>query len=374
MKNLFCVSLIISSSLIYAQNNDSLYSRTYSNKFMYFGVFDNSVFQETDTTISGIYIYIDNQKIDSIGIRVTSFPKYSDGEIYFSGVNRKIPKGLYRLRDKYIKRVSNADIDQDGFSNMLTSTKSFRKIFLNNLISNDTHLILDLEKTLSKDAKWFDKDSKYVIDDFWINDKTLYFSLASCPTGCFDYTHYLFNIEEESLKEIKYIKSKEKVINDEFTCLELVDSTHHYVLGFSSHSNDSNCIGRWLFNDTVRRERKLLSMNHAYMVKAPEGYFDYEAPIMAGYDFINKQPSGINYRSSLDSKFNVIVPYKFNVHQELSMLKIFYDSLLTQQEISGFGKYELSVLRNLVFAKHNYKFESEFWQAYFNLFEFYRSE
>jgi predicted choloylglycine hydrolase len=110
------------------------------------------------------------------------------------------------------------------------------------------------------------------------------------------------------------------------------------------------------------------------MVKAPEGYFDYEAPIMAGYDFINKQPSGINYRSSLDNKFNVIVPYKFSVPQELAMLKVFYDTLLTLQELAGFGKYELSVLRNLVFAKHNYKFEAEFWQAYFNLFEFYRSD
>ena len=76
----------------------------------------------------------------------------------------------------------------------------------------------------------------------------------------------------------------------------------------------------------------------------------------------------------MDSKNTVIVPYKFSVPQELAMVKVYYDSLLTKEEVSVFRKYELSILCNLIFAKYNFKFESDYWQAYFNLFEFYRSE
>jgi hypothetical protein len=67
----------------------------------------------------------------------------------------------------------------------------------------------------------------------------------------------------------------------------------------------------------------------------------------------------------------VIVPYKFNPVLEMAMYKAYENNLLTQNDIKGLEKYELSILRNLIFAKYNYAFKSEFYQAYFNLFEFY---
>jgi len=45
--------------------------------------------------------------------------------------------------------------------------------------------------------------------------------------------------------------------------------------------------------------------------------------------------------------------------------------MLKKEDLKGFGKYELGILRNLIFAKYNYAFSSEFYQAYFNLYEFY---
>jgi hypothetical protein len=38
------------------------------------------------------------------------------------------------------------------------------------------------------------------------------------------------------------------------------------------------------------------------------------------------------------------------------------------------SQHELDILRNTVFARYNYKFNSEFYQAYFNYYGFYRSE
>ena len=69
----------------------------------------------------------------------------------------------------------------------------------------------------------------------------------------------------------------------------------------------------------------------------------------------------------------VLVSYKFNPELESSMYKAYNNILLTPKDITGFGKYELGILRNLIFAKYNYGFGSEFYQAYFNLYEFYCS-
>lgn len=70
----------------------------------------------------------------------------------------------------------------------------------------------------------------------------------------------------------------------------------------------------------------------------------------------------------------VIIPYKFNPQLEIQMYRAYNDTLLSEADIEGLGKYELGILRNLMFAKHNYAFKSEFYQAYFNMYEFYNSQ
>jgi hypothetical protein len=70
----------------------------------------------------------------------------------------------------------------------------------------------------------------------------------------------------------------------------------------------------------------------------------------------------------------VIVPYKFNPMLEIAMYKAYNNNLLTNEDMKDFEKYELGILRNLIFAKYNYAFSSEFYQAYFNLYEFYGNE
>lgn len=59
--------------------------------------------------------------------------------------------------------------------------------------------------------------------------------------------------------------------------------------------------------------------------------------------------------------------YAIYHNQELS--QALYDSEFRQLDY-----HQLSILKNMVFAKHNYAFDSEFYQAFFNLFDFYDSE
>jgi hypothetical protein len=69
----------------------------------------------------------------------------------------------------------------------------------------------------------------------------------------------------------------------------------------------------------------------------------------------------------------VIIPYEFVPTLEIAMYNTYNNKLLTAKDIDGLTKLQLGILRNLVFAKHNYKFERQFYQAYFNLFAFYNS-
>jgi hypothetical protein len=374
MKNQLYILLLILENIVSGQSIDSLYKHLYSNKVVYLGFIDEELFTETDTTLKGNHLFINSQLIDSTGEQLTAFPKYIYEDLYFPCVNHSKNYGLFLLSNRYLSKIAELITYQFGFSNNLIITSDFRSLYNYSIRDKNQNLILDMRQVFKKDIKWLDEDYKIIIDEFWIDDDKLFFSFAECPVNCSNYKHYLFKKSDNSIKELRFLKSKSKNYNDEYTCLELTNSDQKSILGFTDRSLDSNMIGRWLFNDTLRRVRRILSMNQRYFVKSPDGHFNYDAPYIVGYNYNNKLTSGINYRSELDNKFNVIVPYKFSIAQEFAMLKVYYDSLLTQKEVSSFGKYELSVLRNLIFAKHNYKFESDFWQAYFNLFEFYRSD
>lgn len=127
------------------------------------------------------------------------------------------------------------------------------------------------------------------------------------------------------------------------------------------------------------------------MVMSHHSYDEYKHTINSReftkeYPFIqfNKEKRGLNYNndninyyylhSELDNKLKVFLPYKFNPQLEIQMYRAYNDSMLTETDIVGLGKYELGILRNLLFAKHNYKFKSEFYQAYFNMYGFYREK
>jgi len=89
---------------------------------------------------------------------------------------------------------------------------------------------------------------------------------------------------------------------------------------------------------------------------------------------ISKQNIGIDLYfiySKLLNRTKVIIPYKFIPQLDLAMYKAHQNERLTKDDIKGLDLYALGILRNSIFAKYNYAFNSEFYQAYFNLFAFY---
>jgi hypothetical protein len=81
-----------------------------------------------------------------------------------------------------------------------------------------------------------------------------------------------------------------------------------------------------------------------------------------------------NPKKSLKMSFNkVLLVYKVSVELEMAFYKIFNEKVIDKAELSKFDQNDLFLLKNMVYAKHNYQFESEYYQAFFNLFDFYNS-
>ncbi|MBL6448462.1 YARHG domain-containing protein [Fulvivirga sp. 29W222] len=59
---------------------------------------------------------------------------------------------------------------------------------------------------------------------------------------------------------------------------------------------------------------------------------------------------------------------------ERAFYNLYYDSLLNRNAVVDLNLNELLILKNFIFAKHNYQFNSPFYQAFFNTFTFYSSK
>jgi hypothetical protein len=80
------------------------------------------------------------------------------------------------------------------------------------------------------------------------------------------------------------------------------------------------------------------------------------------------------YRKSKinDSKERFVwVACKFTLPFDKALYDIYNNTLLQKSTLETFDKWELNKLRNMVFAKHGYQFQSEYLQAFYNLFNFY---
>lgn len=204
----------------------------------------------------------------------------------------------------------------------------------------------------------------------WQLSPTNYLMLfADCSGDCSDYRYLLYNdstkeyrrighIEDFRKKEIKYFKDKNQY-GTSFLNLEVI-------------TQDLN--GQFTY---VHQESSILGISMGYVM-------DENANIVTptikkflykpNYNYQNDKRESLMAHTVLDNGKKVFVPYKFTLPLERSFYRIFNDQEILKEDLNQFGEYELSILKNFIFAKHNYGFNSEFYQAYFNLFKFYNDE
>jgi hypothetical protein len=96
-----------------------------------------------------------------------------------------------------------------------------------------------------------------------------------------------------------------------------------------------------------------------------------EGPGIKGSVFRNGKLALQFYSSILDDKTSILVPYNFNPQLDYCMYMVFHDQILAPKDLAELKTSEREILKHLIYAKHNVRFEQQFYQGYFNLFAFY---
>jgi hypothetical protein len=82
--------------------------------------------------------------------------------------------------------------------------------------------------------------------------------------------------------------------------------------------------------------------------------------------------STLDLQENAKDKTEVLIPFIPNPFREKAMYEIYENITLKAEDLRRFDAFDLRILRNMIFAKHNYAFKDKFLQAYFNLYDFYR--
>jgi len=378
MKNLFLVFLgVLIEMTTLAQQPSILDSVININKdLISFNIFDTSfIYTYSKPQNGNSYILINGSSIDSLSRAVIRNPVYVDNKIFFNSdvylklECQKYKKIMYSFKNKSLSEYSSCFFHDNGYQQMYRFNGL--KLYLVDPSLGEVLLFVDLTD-FAMNAKYIKKETddfgnQYslvsILDVFFINKNEAILTL--CKQGDFDgcYGYYYLYISTDKLVDIT---SK----------IELKDGLNSYYntqkLNFDFISSDNNYF-RLSINTPSKIEEKISKIfdkNMTYVNSVLN--LDYNSIVG-----INLQKGKIeNYflKSELNNGTEVIIPYKFIPKLDIAMYKAYNDTLLTNDEVADFGKYELGIFRNLIFAKHNYDFSKEFYQAYFNLYAFYNNE
>jgi hypothetical protein len=147
---------------------------------------------------------------------------------------------------------------------------------------------------------------------------------------------------------------------------DVFDSIGYVPYHFSYHEtiNPNRIESKWFKQDAF-----VINKNFEIIGRALERNINIAYPI---YEKGKKVWNVIS--SNTDSLKGCFFKIDLNYQLEKAFYNLYHNNPLSENLVRGFDKYELSLLRNLIFAKHNYKFNNPLYQAYFNTFAFYSDE
>lgn len=329
----------------------------------------------------GSNILINNIPIDSSN-RIIYNPFLIDNEIVFE--SHAFEKGvnaykvlIYNLIQENFKDLDYFFEGSSYFKDKYLIDQSYRFIYSR---TNDNDVRIYKYNYKEKEEEEFIDLTKYA---YWFkNNSGEKVEISSRIRDCFFIDKYsciifLENQEESGgYAQQKYFYVNNGVIEDITEKINSLSniSTIQMVsekLELKTLENINGGIVRFYIrnaNYNLQTEVLLLGRYDRYYVDGKLSYSNLER---VGVNLQNEIIENYFYKSQVFDGRTVIVPYKFIPGLDIAMYKAYNDTLLKKEELEKFGKYELGILRNLIFAKHNYAFNSEFYQAYFNLFAFY---
>jgi hypothetical protein len=363
-----------------------------------YSIVDNVEFKYVQVPKKIEQIYANDVSIDTTGINLSA-SQYArlllyNNKVYFNTMYqydiKKHPKEkklVYSIKDGDVMIYDYA-FDYDFQMIPYKIDKRYAKIYHFDPETGKQTLFADFWDIVQKLV--YDIDGKEGADEdieqiVFIDNNYAYIALCyndgSSGDGCTSNQYFIVNASNSKIDITKKIRPKintDESLNYYRSEMQFVSTDRKYIKDLCNMSIFNIKTQKWGFSGKISR---LFDIQFNYI-----GDLLYLSPKIRG---INIQ-KGIIQNYFLDSNTDtqdstkkvgnnyankyVMIPYTFNPTLELAMYKLYNSNLLTKEDIKGLEDYELGILRNLIFAKYNYAFTSEFYQAYFNLYEFYKDE
>lgn len=318
-------------------------------------------------------IYFNRSLIDSTGLSFSEV-KYVNGALVGRHGN-----GLYKIGKQGVERINlsigSERIIEDIDSYFLVGIAGTAVYELNpNTLQKD--FLFDMKNSVCTTPPCYGFDNREDINSiFSIHANSLF--IQTCVTDdnspeCGFIGYYIYDRKNNQIENItervkKYIDPKCKETERSEVFIKSNDG--QFLRAYTEKISDyctADIDKSWLADATLNYNGDLLCLG--------EKYFGINPPAIGGFTIQNNAIDSYYFFSKLDNGKQVIVPYKFLPNLEKSMLKAYSNGNIERDEIIGLGKDELAILRNLIFAKHNYDFDSDFYKAYFNLYCFYNTD
>jgi len=351
-------------NVVFGQVSYPLDSLNFSN-VKYLMIIDSLKVEVFRNGVNKSFIFINDNPIDSTGITSESIPVLYKNNLFFNNTSRDFSKKIMYTQNKINKYQSIFTTD-NGFMQYYDYS-DLTNIYIVDPLSGSKKLYTNYDETMSDCA----------ISGFFID--TSLACVIHCCNGieACDYTKYYLVSPNETKEVTQQIRQSLKEEDAMLTSLffNFVSSDKRYLHLGVQYMSEKYAVKREtvsrIFNNDFEEIGKIL---------------DIKYPDICGMNIQKEKLQHYFLSSITDTKDStkrimgmysskrVIIPYKFNPYLEMAMYKAYNNNLLTNENIKSLEKYELGILRNLIFAKYNYAFSSEFYQAYFNLYEFYGNE
>jgi len=211
--------------------------------------------------------------------------------------------------------------------------------------------ILDIQKNKKELLVDFSENIKEnfiseIIDFSLFKDQIVFYTGYSEAGGIYNGQYWGVNIKSKKLNKINIPKDYDETYYS-------IDTKKEHLIIFKENFNTIDAI---VFNKKFQNIGKIL----------------YRQNTIKGFKINNGVRKGNYYKSFLEDHTQMCILDNLEILREFALFKIYNDEFI--ENIENLSLDNLNLLKNMVFAKHNYKFDNEYYQAYFNLYNFYSLE
>jgi len=354
----------------YINKLDTIYS--YQKGIIGISVFDTAFIQLYKNQKSQANILINGCPIDSTGIWTSNVPLYYENNIFINStvgsLNKSNKQKVYFSLTNKVLINYDCNFEYSIGSNVIYSfDELYSKVYIVNPLNCQKKLVVDFYDQLKKETI---EGKTYPIETinklFFFNKNNLI--VEFCTTELENCTNFRYVLVENN-----QIKDITDIIMPEFS----TDTYQAIFVEFERISPKSDFLTiRYSYLGNKSCDNKVITKLFTSDFIKSSDVLSFNSPLYVNNKGISVQNNELtNYMisSTLNSGDKVIVPFRFNPELEKLMYTSFYDGIVEENNLNVLDSLELKILKNLILAKHNYDFGSEFYQGYFNLYAFYNT-